>query len=393
MAPLTVCIVGGGLAGSTTAYELAKFGQDIEVIVVDDDPHGPYDKPPLTKRLLDQDFELDAEPVWAVSEVTWLRDRVTGIDPEARVATLRSGRELSWDHLVLASGGRPRAQSREAHGFSVLRTAADAVAVRDLVRDRRLDRVVIEGAGPVGCELATTLARQGLAVTVVEADRLPMRRLLGPDLGAMVAGWALEAGVDLRLERHITTSSPPDERPHRITLSDGDVITAGLGVTAIGMVPADELVATWASTDGRGVHCDPTGRVVASDGEVFDRVWAVGDVAAHTDAATGALVHLESWTNATEQGTAVAAAILNRPSPARERPYFWTDVFGRRVQVLGAVPSEERSPVRIADYPERRGAVYRFDDTQEVPVAWVAINAPRDFARISREEQLVRATT
>ncbi|MEU9886195.1 NAD(P)/FAD-dependent oxidoreductase [Sphaerisporangium sp. NPDC051011] len=385
---LSVCVIGGGLAGSSVAHELMASGRKVHVTVVDDDPDSPYDRPPLTKRFLDDDFDAVAEPGWAVQGATWLRDRAVAMNIRERIVVLESGRRLAADVIVLATGGRPRSQSADLWGFSLVRTAADALWLRERVAAVRSASVLIEGAGPLGSEMATTLSREDVRVTLVEVDRLPMRRLLGPELGKQVARWAADAGVDLRLERHITSSSRLPGDAFDVTLSDGSHLHADIALSAIGMTPATELVAGWAAADGRGVHCDPQGHVLSMDGEAYPHVYAVGDAAAYTDPVTDALVHHESWTNAAEQGAAVAAEILGEPATSRRLPYFWTEVFGRRVQILGTVPVDPSPPEVLALYPERKGAVYRFDDEGR-QAAWVAVNAPRDFAAIMQEQQAV----
>lgn len=391
MAALSVCIIGGGLAGSTAAHLLATAGEGVEVTVVDEDPDSPYDRPPLTKRLFQDQFDAAAQPAWAATkDLQWLHDRVLTIDPNGPTVHLESGTVLMPDAVVMATGGRPRRQSSDMWGFACIRTAADARWVRERVLSMPSATAIIEGAGPLGCELATSLNLRGVPVTLVEADRLPMRRLLGPEIGAEVATWAMEAGVDLRLERHILAVDRSSTGRYAIELSDGQRLDVSVALSAIGMTPASELVAGWASADSRGIHCDARGRVLAEDGAPYDTVYAIGDVAAVSHPVKGTLLHLESWTNASEQGAAVAAELLGRTPPILGRPYFWTEVFGRRVQVLGRVPMEATSRVLLADYPEANGAVYRFDG-DGVPAAWVAVNAPRDFAMIMRDERADQA--
>ncbi|WP_445259246.1 NAD(P)/FAD-dependent oxidoreductase [Nocardioides aurantiacus] len=392
MSVLTVSVIGGGLAGSTAAHNLVASGEDVEVIVVEEDPDSPYDRPPLTKRLFAHDFDPAAPPAWAPEgRFEWRLDRAVAIDPHRRTVSLESGEVLTSDRVVIATGGRPRTQSSDMWGFACLRTAADARWVRDQVRSAPAPTALIEGAGPLGCEMATSLSSSGVPVTLVEADRLPMRRLLGPELGSEVAAWAVEAGVDLRLERHIRSAERSRTGRFSVTLSDGGKLEANVAISAIGMTPATELVAGWASADSRGIHCDHRSRVLSETGAVHENVYAIGDAAAVTHPQTGALLHHESWTNAAEQGAAVAADLLGRAPANVGRPYFWTEVFGRRVQVLGRLPMNPGPPTLLADYPERNGAVYRFDDDRS-PAAWVAVNAPRDFAMIMRDEQAQQAT-
>jgi 3-phenylpropionate/trans-cinnamate dioxygenase ferredoxin reductase component len=391
VSPLSVCIIGGGLAGSTTAHSLAAAEADVEVVVIDEDPDSPYDRPPLTKRLFKHGFDPAARPAWAATgDLHWRHDRVLGVDPHGPTVTLESGEVLTPDTVVIATGGRPRTQSSDMWGFACLRTAADARWVREQVLSSPSAAALIEGAGPLGCEMATSLSSLEVPVTLVEADRLPMRRLLGPELGSAVAAWAVETGVDLRLERHIRAVHRTSSGRFSVELSDQQHLTVDVALSAIGMTPASELVAGWASADSRGIHCDARCRVLSDAGKAYEHVYAIGDVAAVPHPSSGVLVHHESWTNASEQGAAVAADILGATPPMVGRPYFWTEVFGRRIQVLGRVPMDASAPALLADYPDRNGAVYRFDD-DGAPAAWVAVNAPRDFAMIMRDEQVHQA--
>lgn len=392
MSSTTVCIIGGGLAGSSVAHGLLSNSETVRVVVVDDDPDGPYDRPPLTKRLMDDTFVPEARPGWAVGGVESVSGHVASVEPTQPSVTLDNGDVIKADHIVLATGGRPRTQSRDMWGFACIRTAADARWLRDRVLACATATVLIEGAGPLGCEIATALRRHGANVVVVEADRLPMRRLLGPDIGAAVAGWAGDHGVDLRLDTHIESAARLPTGSFQVALSDGHTFVADVAISTIGMIPAGELVAGWAIADSRGVRCDLDGRVLAENGAALPKVWAVGDVAAVEDPDTGAVRHLESWTSASEQGALVAARILGQDPPQTGRPYFWTEAFGRRVQVLGHVPMNPSPAELLADYPERHGAVFRFDHDDE-PVAWVAINAPRDFAMILKDEKASKAMT
>jgi 3-phenylpropionate/trans-cinnamate dioxygenase ferredoxin reductase subunit len=392
MSSKTVCIIGGGIAGNSVAHGLLTAAPDTRVVVIDDDPDGPYDRPPLTKRLMDDGFVAEARPGWATDGVEWVEAHAVSIDPSAPSVTLDTGEVVIADDVVLATGGRPRTQSRDMWGFACIRTAADARWLRDRIQSSASASVLIEGAGPLGCEIATALRRHGARVVIVEADRLPMRRLLGPDIGAAVADWAGEHDVDLRLTTHIVDADRLPTGSFNVKLSDGDSLTVDVAVSTIGMIPASELVAGWAAADNRGVRCDEEGRVLNEKGAPFDHVWAVGDVAAVEDSGSGVVRHLESWTNASEHGAAVAAHILGSEPPVTGRPYFWTEAFGRRVQVLGHVPMNPSPAEQLADYPERHGAVFRFDQ-EGSPAAWVAINAPRDFAVILKEEKAPKAMT
>ena len=280
----TVLIVGAGLAGSRCAETLRGAGFGGRIVLAGEEPVPPYERPALSKQLLAgerHDVFLRPQDHWEKHDIELrLGVRVHSVD--LREQTAVAGVPCSWDHLVLATGSRLRRPGG-------LRTLADAVALRErLVPGTRL---AIVGGGFVGTEVASTALGLGVDVTLVEAGPAPLARLLGREVGDLLARRARAHGLDLRTE---TTDIP-----------EHDVL-----LWAVGVEPARELLP--------GFAADACGRTQAPG------VYACGDVTG-----TG------HWTAAAGQAAAAAWAILGEDRPYQAPPYVWSDQFGLRLQLVG----------------------------------------------------------
>jgi NADPH-dependent 2,4-dienoyl-CoA reductase/sulfur reductase-like enzyme len=292
----TVLIAGAGLAGSRCAETLRALGWRGRIVLVGEEPHPPYERPALSKELLAgerDDVELRPRSFWAAHGIELhLGRHVSAVDPVRRTA-LVGGETLAWDAFVLATGARPRRLSSGAHH---LRTLHDARRLRTSLRPDV--HLLVVGAGFVGTEVASTALPFVGRVTLVDVQTLPLERVLGPEVGRVLARRYREHGVELRL------GAPCDV--------GGDVVVAGIGAE-----PAGELLG------GGAVDTDACGRTAAPD------VYACGDVARWSGR------RVEHWTSAAGQARAVAAAIAGQPVPYEEQPYFWSDQFGLRLQHVG----------------------------------------------------------
>jgi NADPH-dependent 2,4-dienoyl-CoA reductase/sulfur reductase-like enzyme len=326
---MNVLIAGAGLAGARTAETLRSLGFDGRIVLAGDEPHPPYERPALSKELLAgtrESVELRPRSHW----------RDLGIDLRlgSRVGALRDGTALvgrdrvAWDALVLATGSRLRRPGG-------LRTLADARRLRtQLVPGTRL---AIVGAGFVGCEVASTAAALGVDVTIVEAAQAPLERILGAEVGALLAERIRAHGVDLRLG---TTDVPRH-----------DAI-----LWAVGVEPDRRLLGDLAVDD-----CGRT---------QYPGIYAAGDV-------TGS----GHWTAAAGQAVAAAHAILGEERPYREPPYFWSDQFGLRLQLVGE-PAGAAWAV-LEGEPDDFRADYHAADGRRV--ATLLANRPADVAPARRE--------
>lgn len=338
-----VLIVGAGLAGLRTAEELRRAGYAGEITLLGDEDRPPYDRPPLSKQYVrgeTDDTALRPAEFFAEQRITLrLGTPATGVDTAAREVILAGGERLGYDRLIIATGLRPRRIPGlpDAHGVHVLRSHADASALREHLATAR--RAVVVGGGFIGCELTASFRARGLDVTLIEPQPTPLAAALGEEIGGLVARLHVEEGVDLRCGigvAGIVTENRGDtgESVTGVQLTDGSVVDADLVVIGIGSIPvtdwlADSGIPLAAPAEGGGVLTDETGRTAV------DGVWAVGDVASWPHA-TGRNKRVEHWTNAGEQATLLANALLGTEAAAGVQvPYVWSDQYDMKIQVLG----------------------------------------------------------
>ncbi len=346
-----VVIVGGGLAGWRAAEELRAAGFDGRLTLLSDEQHPPYDRPPLSKRLLKADVE--ASPIHLAREGSDESTLDLELRRGVRASGLRPGvvltegpeglAELAYDALVVATGVR----ARELPALSghprvhLLRTFDDVLALRSSLDTAQ--SLLVVGAGFIGAEVATAAHDRGVAVTVIEALDVPYQRTLGELLGGIVGRMARRYGVALRTGTGVDQLIDSPESVH-VRLSDGTSIEADIAVVGVGtevnvewlLHPATEGTPGWEA----GVTCDGAGRALGLD-DSFGRVYALGDVAAWHDASHDRHLRFEHWTTAVDQAPVLARALVRdlagEPAEPVEPllPYFWSDQFGRKVQLLG----------------------------------------------------------
>jgi len=315
-----VVVVGAGLAGLRTVEELRARGFAGSVTLVGAERRAPYDRPPLSKKLMtgeldDTSLRADLESLRA--EVL-LGHTATGLRP----GTLSTDAgDIGFDALVLSTGATP-VRLPGPGPQHVLRTADDALALRALLSAGTTLCVV--GAGWIGAELATAAVKRGCRVTVVEAARAPVAAAVGPEVGAWTAAWYAEAGVDLRLGEPVASIAD-----RGVLLDNGEWLTAEVVVTAVGVRPAVDWLA------GSGVELD---NGVAVDGQLrtsMDGVYAAGDCASFWSARYRRRLRFEHWDVALHAPEVVAAGLLGDSAAYDPVPYFWSEQFGRMVQYVG----------------------------------------------------------
>ena len=362
----TVLIAGAGLAGSRVAENLRSLGFDGRIVVAGEEPYLPYERPALSKELL-----AGTRPVVALRTAAHWGDRqielrtgatVTDVDTRRRTAMV-GGAPLPWDAFVAATGARARTIDGP-RGVHTLRTLDDALAVREAVDAST--RVVIVGAGFIGAETASTLLPRAASVTIVEPLPTPLARVLGPDVGTLLALRYREHGVDLRLGRSVARFTG-DRRVRTVELDDGTELPADVVVVGIGAQPVSPF--------GGAIDVDQHG-AAATDG-----VYACGDVASWWRPSLGKRLRVEHWTSAAGQARAVASAIVGKPEPYDEPPYFWSDQFGMRLQHVGhaeewhAVVLEGDEDAFTARYVDREGRL----------LAALAVNRARVVPALRKE--------
>ena len=371
MTPRTVVIVGAGLAGSRCAETLRAEGFDGRVVLVGDEERAPYERPALSKEYLagERDsLELRPAEFWPEKEIELvLERRVESVDVERRTLDGR----LAWDALVVATGARARRLPLPVPaGVYTLRTHADAEVLGTQLAPGR--RLAVIGAGFVGAEVASTARKLGVEVTVVDMARAPLERVLGPEVGGILAARYRSEGVDLRLETGLGRFvAGPDGRVTALELTDGSLIECDAALLAIGAEPAGELL----GADRTGIAIDGCGRTS------FPGIFACGDVANAWRRSAGGNVRVEHWTSAAGQAATVARAILGNAEPYDDLPYFWSDQFGLRLQHVGH--ADDWDSVEIEGGPDSFAARY-FDRESRLLAALLA-NRPREIGAVRRE--------
>ena len=348
-----VVVVGAGMAGLRTSESLRKSGYDGDLVVVGEEIHLPYNRPPLSKEVLASEVhhEKVAFPLRsALGEVDWrLGCRATGFDREKRAVTLDDGEVLELDGLVVATGLRPRRLDLPgpppdpAAGRHVLRTLDDAARLRDeLVPGAQ---VVVLGAGFIGCEVAATARGLGCDVVSVAIDPFPMVRPLGAALGAEMQRRHEEQGVRFRLGVGIRAYAG-DDRVTGVELDNGETLPADVVVEAISSHCNTEWLAGSGFDLTDGLLCDNVLRVVREDGLVDDGVHVVGDLARFANPLFDDVPRrVEHWNIPTETGKRVGPALASylRGDGYDEAlsksfaplPAFWSDQYDIRLQSYG----------------------------------------------------------
>jgi 3-phenylpropionate/trans-cinnamate dioxygenase ferredoxin reductase component len=317
-----VVVAGAGLAGFRTVEELRERGFAGPVTLIGAEPRPPYDRPPLSKKFMAEpglDPSLKAD--FAALDVDFRPDEAaTGLGDE--LVTSRGA--YPFDHLVLATGSLPVALPGDGRQ-RFLRTYDDALALRDLLRQRRKPlRLAIVGAGWIGAELATAAVAHGSQVTVVEAGPAPLAAAIGAPVGAQTARWYAEAGVDLRVATAVEAV-----RPGGLDLAGGGQVEADEVVTAVGVRPATGWL------DGSGVRLENGVAVDAGLRTSRPGVYAAGDCAAFESRRFGRRLRVEHWDVALKMPDVVAANILGGDEAYDPVPYFWSEQFGRMAQYVG----------------------------------------------------------
>jgi NADPH-dependent 2,4-dienoyl-CoA reductase/sulfur reductase-like enzyme len=336
-APLVV--VGASLAGLRAVQAARKTGFDGPITLVGAETHLPYDRPPLSKAFLAagtgplETTLLDRASLDQLNVTLRLGVPATGLDVanhELKVGTDR----LPYRAVVLATGASARNMPGEQPaGVHTLRTVEDARAVRAALDAGA--RTVVIGAGFIGSEVASAAAARGLAVTVVEAAPLPLVRAVGSAMAHALAALHASHGVELLCGTAVKALLGQD-RVTGVELADGSTRAADVVVVGIGSTPTTGWLADSGLDTTNGVCCDRTLRAA-------DDVYAAGDVARWHNPIFDTSMRLEHWTSAAEQGAAAARNALNPESatPYGCVPYFWSDWYGQRLQMVGIPEADE----------------------------------------------------
>ncbi|HEX5595062.1 MAG TPA: FAD-dependent oxidoreductase, partial [Micromonosporaceae bacterium] len=350
----TFVIVGASLAGAKAAETLRAEGFTGRVILVGDENERPYERPPLSKGYLQGRQERDKvfvhdEGWYAAHDVQLLLGRrATGLEPAARTLLLDGTEPLRYDKLLLATGSRVRAldvPGAELPAVHYLRTLAQADAL--LAGLRTGGRVVIVGAGWIGLEVAAAARAHGCPVTVVEVDRLPLRRVLGDEVATVFRDLHVANGVDFRFGAGVREFGSMGDRLS-VVLDDGSEVPAELVVVGIGVQPATELAQAAGLEIENGIVTDASLRT--SDPHIY----ACGDVAASVNPLLGIRIRVEHWANALNGGAAAARSMLGQPVEYARLPYFYSDQYDLGMEYSGWVAPNGHDRVVFRGDPSLR---------------------------------------
>jgi len=375
-----VVIVGASVAGLTAAETLREEGFAGELVLVNGEQHAGYDRPPLSKAVLNG--RMPPSEVALRPAEFYLEHRIdhrVGVRAEAldlrdRTVLIDTGERLGFDGLIVATGlrARPLPGQSALGGLHMLRTLDDAQQLRaDLLAS---SRVVVVGAGFLGSEVAATARELGRDVTIVDPLGLPMLRQLGRDVAPGVLQAHRSRGVDLRLQRVVRSFHEKDGRVTGVTLDDDEPIEAQVVVVAIGSIPNTEWLQGSGLMLDDGVVCDEFCR--AGEG-----VYAAGDVARWQHPRLGTSLRIEHRMHAAEQGIAAARNLLGAGVPFDPLPYFWTDFYDVKVQVFGRIDPDDEMTLLSGDLEGRSfTAAYICDGLITAVLGW---NAPRQVRRLN----------
>jgi 3-phenylpropionate/trans-cinnamate dioxygenase ferredoxin reductase subunit len=350
-----VVIVGAGQAGFQAAVSLRDEGYGDSIILIGEEPHLPYQRPPLSKGVLagKQTIEsttLRPESFYRSHRIDVITDeQVTALDRVSGRVCLSSGKRIPYDIVILATGARVRKLPLENDAL-YLRDSSDAVELED-----RLDRsasVRIIGGGFIGLEVASAARSLGTEVTVVETQARLMQRCVAPVVSEFYRGLHADNGVKVMLgETEISSCS------------------ADLSVVGIGVVPNAELARDAGLAIANGVAVDQF--LQTSDPAIF----AIGDCAEHPNVFASARVRLESVQNAIDHGKCAAANLVGRRQPYRAVPWFWTEQFDAKLQMAGLSGGSDRAVMR-GDPQRKKFSVFYFKEDSLIGVD--SINRPAD---------------
>jgi 3-phenylpropionate/trans-cinnamate dioxygenase ferredoxin reductase subunit len=363
----TFVIVGGGLAAAKAAEALRANDFDGYIVLIAEEAHLPYERPPLSKEFLAGKKSLDD---FTVHDAAWYRDSdidlrlgtaVAAVDCSSHHVVLPDNRTVGYDKLLLATGSRsrrPPLPGSNSAGVHYLRTIDDAVALNSTLRDG--SSLAIVGAGWIGLEIAASARGRGVDVTAVETARLPLLAALGAEVAEVFADLHRAHGVNLLLESNVAEISTSSGAATGLNLADGRAIAADAVLVAVGAAPNIELAQTAGLDIGDGgVLVDATLR--SSDPDVF----AVGDIAAAEHPFYMTRIRTEHWANALKQPAVAAANMLGEHLEYAELPYFFTDQYDLGMEYVGHAPTYERVVFR-GDVAGREFIAFWLDNQNRV---------------------------
>ena len=372
-------VVGGGQAAAQAVQTLRQHNYAGAITLIADEPHAPYQRPPLSKKYLAGELpreRLALRPTTFYTEKSVTLElgcHVEELELAARRVRMADGRKLEYDRLLLATGSRPRrldVPGVALRGVHYLRTIADVDSiVGELTAGAR---IALIGAGFIGLEAAAVLRHRGFDVTVLEAFDRVLGRAVGPEVARFYADCHRAAGVDLHCGASVR-AFVGDERVAAIETADGRRFACDIAIIGIGVVPNVELASAAGLACENGIVVDELARTADP------HVVAAGDCTNHTIG--GRRVRLESVPNAVHQARVAAGTLLGTPAPYSEVPWFWSDQYDLKLQIVGLSHGYDQVVLR-GDPVTRSFAAFYLRSGELLSVD--AINSPREFAHAKK---------
>lgn len=372
-----VVIVGAGHAGGSVAAFLRQYGHEGRIVLIGDEPLLPYQRPPLSKAWLKGEADADSlslKPAdWYAENNVMLRlgGVAERINRSEKTVTLASGEVIPYDFLVLATGARARElpiPGADLAGVLALRTAADAEQLKNaLGPDKRL---AVVGGGYVGLEAAASARALGSHAMVIERESRVLARVACETLSHFFQDYHGKHGVAFELNAGVAAFEGQDGHVTGVRFTDDRVVACDVALVGVGAVPNDELAKDAGLSTVNGVVVDLEART--DDPAIF----AIGDVTHRPLPLYDRQFRLESVPNALEQAKQAASAILGRPGPAPETPWFWSDQYDLKLQIAGLPFDADRQVVR-GDIAAAKFAVFHLKGNLIQAVE--AVNAPPEF--------------
>jgi len=374
---MSTIIIGAGHGGGTVAALLRQNGYTDPITLIGEEPHAPYQRPPLSKGWLKG--EVSGEGLllrprdWYTEAGITLRTstRVVQIDRAARTVTLSTDETLPYDKLVIATGARARKlvlPGSDLKGFLELRTIEDAEAIKAWFRPGF--RLAIIGGGYVGLEVAASARKLGAEVDVLEREDRLLARVAGPVLSTFFREVHEEHGVRFHFGVSVEGFEGLDGQVSGIRLAGAETLNCDAVLVGIGAIPNDDLARAAGLECNNGVVVDAHART--SDPDIF----AIGDMTQRPMPLYDRSVRLESVPNALEQARQAAAAICGTPEPKPETPWFWSDQYDLKLQIAG-MPFDVDQVVVRGEPASRKFSVFHLSQNRVQAVE--AVNSPPEF--------------
>jgi len=407
VSPSPIVIVGAGQAGGELAAELRRQGYAGRIVMVGDEPLPPYKRPPLSKAYFAGGMAV--EQLFVMQPVNFEKAQiefspnvsVTAIDRSQKTLLLSDGRRLGYAKLALTTGGRARPlplAGADAANVFPLRSAAHVDAIRPHCQAGK--RMVIIGGGFIGLETAAVAVKAGLQVTLLEGLPRVLARVTAPEVSSFFERVHREAGVDVRTGVAVESLVQNGGMVTAVRLSDGSEIASDFVMYGIGLIPNIELAAAAGLAVENGIVVDEFAQT--SDPDIV----AAGDCACHPSRFAGKQLRLESVQNAMEQGRAAARNLLGKTEPYHIVPWFWSDQYDCKLQMVGLSGTHDQVILRgdpatqrnFAAFYLKQGRLIAADTVsrpQEFLLAkkWVAECARLDAAALADEQQPLKTLT